>query len=340
MGRGCSERSVRRCRLSGSGESRDGDEHDPALYFSTVNDEEEERAAKRRALSPVLSWNDSLPLSATVQVQFSARSHAGHVRPVNADHYLVTRLGRNQETLATSLAGSDLPARFEEHAYCMLVADGLGAAAGAVASRVAISTFAHLAIHFGQWNIRVDARSASEIVERAEWFYERVHEALVKRSQANPILSDMATTLTAAYSAGEELFLVHVGHSRAYLFRDGDLIQLSNDHTLAQQMIETPGPTRVGRATDDLKHILTDALGSQINGPRVEVEQFRLWDGDRILLCTDGLTDMVEEDRIADVLALRRSPDELSETLVDLALKAGGKDNVTVVVTQYDIPNP
>jgi protein phosphatase len=305
-----------------------------------VNDEEEDRSARRRALSPILGWDDSLPLSSSVKVQFAARSNPGHVRPVNADHYLVARLGRNQETLATSLAGSDLPAHFEEHAYCMIVADGLGAEAGAVASRVAISTFAHLAIHFGQWNVRVDARTASEIVERAEWFYERVHEALVKRARAHPILSDMATTLTAAYSAGEELFLVHVGHSRAYLFRDGDLIQLSSDHTLAQQMIDTPGPARVGRPTDDLKHILTDALGSRPNGPRVEVEQFRLWDSDRILLCTDGLTDMVEEDRIADVLALRREPGESCETLVDLALKAGGQDNVTVILTQYEIPKP
>ncbi len=213
-----------------------------------MSDEKEEPSDRRRALSPVLGWDGSLPLSATVKVQFGACSHAGKVQPVNADHYLVVELGRHQGTLLTSLASSDLPARFDEYAYCMLVADGLGAlGAGAVASRVAISTFAHLAVHFGRWNVRVDAPTAAEIVERAEWFYERVHDAIVKRSRANPVLSDMATTLSAAYSAGDELFLVHVGHSRAYLYRDGDLTQLSSDQTAPQQPIHTSGPWPVDR---------------------------------------------------------------------------------------------
>lgn len=304
-------------------------------------DPQEDVSARRRALAPALAWNTFEPLSSLVKVQFGACSHPGHVRPVNTDHYLVAKLGRHQEVLVTSLSSADLPGRFDEFAYCMLVADGLGAdGAGALASRVAISTFAHLALHFGQWNVRVDASTAAEIIERSEWFYSRVHEAVAKRSRTDPALADMATTLTAAYSAGDELFVVHVGNSRAYLFREGDLTQLSNDHTVAQRMIEVAGPAPVGRQTDDLKHILTETIGGQAAQPRVEVEHFRLWDGDRILLCTDGLADMLDEEVIAEVLANARDANDQCKTLVDLALKGGGRDNVTALVAQYTIPKP
>ena len=111
---------------------------------------------------------------------------------------------------------------FEECGYAMLVADGLGeGGAGSVASRVALSTIAHLALHYGQWNVRVDAATAAEIVERAEWFYSQADAAVHTRAASSPVLKGMTTALTAAYTAGDDLFIAHVGHSRAYLFRDG-----------------------------------------------------------------------------------------------------------------------
>ena len=96
-----------------------------------------------------------------MRVTIGARSHQGALRQRNEDHYLVVRVGRDQETLATSLSGSDVPPQFEEYGYAMLVADGLGeGGAGSVASRVALSTFAHLALHYGKWNVRVDPITA------------------------------------------------------------------------------------------------------------------------------------------------------------------------------------
>ena len=278
-------------------------------------------------------------MSSTVKVTLAACSHPGNVRSVNTDHYLIVELGRHQQTLATSLASSDLPGFFDERAYCMLVADGLGTAgAGAVASRIAISTFAHLAIHFGKWNVRVDGSAAAEISERAEMFYRRVHDAVVEGSRANPALSGMATSLTGAYSAGDHLFYVHVGHSRAYLFRDGDLTQFSSDQAVPDRTSETGRLAPVSLQIDELKHILTDAIGDQCSEPRVQVEHFRLWDGDIVLLCSDGLTDVVDDDTIADALALPREPDQQCQMLVDLALRAGAPDNVTALLAHYAIP--
>ena len=91
-------------------------------------------------------------------------------------------------------------------------------------------------------------------------------------------------------------------------------------------------------AAQDLSHILTDTIGGGSTLGPVDVERFRLLNGDQVLLCTDGLTDLVAEDRIAEVLALRRASEEQCKTLVDLALNAGGTDNVTVLLAQYEIP--
>jgi PPM family protein phosphatase len=312
-----------------------GDEPDPMIADPADHD-----TARRAALSPILGPHDNLPSSSSVRVNVGARSHQGALRQRNEDHYLVVRVGREQETLATSLSGSDVPPHFVESGYAMLVADGLGeGGAGSMASRVALSTFAHLALHYGKWNVRIDPMTAEQIMERAEWFYSQVDAAVHTRAASSPALKGMATALTAAYSAGEDLFIAHVGHSRAYLFRDGHLAQLTRDHTIARHLADTRRPAAVERRAQDLKHILTDAVGAPGGHPLVEIERFQLMNGDCLLLCTNGLTDMIDDARIAEVLALRREPGEQCATLVEMANRAGGGDNVTVIVAEYQIPD-
>ncbi len=304
-----------------------------------MTEEPNEHRARHEAASPLPDATEGRPKSSLVRVEIGARSHRGAVQSSNEDHYLVVRLGRQQETLLTSLSGADVPEPFDEYGYAMLVADGLGdTGAGAAAGRVALSTLAHLAIHFGKWNLRVDARTAGEIKERAEWFHRRVDDAVVAQSRTHVVLAGMATTLTAAYSAGDDLFIAHVGHSRAYLFRDGHLTQLTRDHTMAWHTTGTSRPARVSRATQDLQHILTDTIGGVTDGPIVDVDHIRLANGDQLLLCTNGLTDMVTDEKIAEALSLRRGAVEQCQLLVDLALQAGGEDNVTVTLAEYQIP--
>ena len=292
--------------------------------------------SRRAALSPLLGLEKFNPLSASVRVEFGARSQPGKKR-TNEDHYLIFRVGRNQETLASSLREADLPGRFEEYGYLMLVADGVGPlGSGAVASRLAISTLAHLVLHFGNWNLRIDERTASDVIDRAEWFYHRTADAVSVRGQLEPLLAGMGTTLTATFSAGDDLFYAHVGHSRAYLYRDGELTLLTRDHTLAQRLVERQCPVPVEQVAQDLKHILTDALGGVGRVPDVDIERLGLRDNDCILLCTDGLTDVVDEESIADVLALPRRLDDQCQALVDLA--DNGDDDVTVLLASYHIP--
>jgi protein phosphatase len=297
------------------------------------------KAARRRLLSPVLQTGDFRTLASSVQVELGARSHRGKRRHQNDDHYLAIRLGRSQTVLETSLTSADVPRPYEEYAYAMLVADGLGDnGAGGLASRVALSTFAHLALHYGHWNVRIDSRTAADVMDRAERLYERVNDTVVKRGLEHAELLGMATTLTAAYSAGNDLFIAHVGHSRAYYYRDGDLTQLTVDHTVEERMAYSAKPQPMEASHQDIRHILTDAIGGRPGTPEIVVDRFTLKDGDRLLLCTNGLTDALDDDRIADVLSRRRRPAEECDLLVDRALQRGGEDNITVVLADYRIP--
>ena len=289
-------------------------------------------------MSCVLAPDSYRPDSSRVRVDIGARSHQGTVRSTNDDHYLVLRLGRHQETMLTSLPHTDLPGRFDECGFAMLVADGLGESGnGAVASRVALSALAHLAIHFGQWSLRVDPVVAAELKERGEFFYQRANEAVVERAGTHQALTGIATTVTAAYTAGADLFIAHVGHSRAYLCRDGTITQLTRDHTLAWHLEHTGGLAPVD-GVRDLQHILTETIGGSSAQPTVDIEHMNLLDGDALLLCTNGLSDVVSEDRIADVLSFRRTADEQCRLLVDLALRSGAEDNVTAVLCQFNVP--
>ncbi len=175
----------------------------------------------------------------------------------------------------TSLPDHEMPARFDEHGYGMVVADGVGGTGtGEAASRLAIATLMHLVIYFGRWNVRIDDDIAREVMDRAERFYRRVDSTLLHRSVDTPG-PGLRTTLTAAYSAGRDLFLAHVGHSRAYLLRDGQLTRLTRDHTLADEPAAGVGPlVDIAASARDLHHILTETIGStDLTGPMIDIER-------------------------------------------------------------------
>jgi hypothetical protein len=133
----------------------------------------DERGDKRRGIdgSPLHAFRDSPPPSTDVGIDFGAESRRGPRRSANEDHYLVVRLGRNQNAADEPSRASVLE-RFDEYAYGMLVADGLGGTGtGEVASRMAITTLVHLVIYFGRWNVRIDDDIAREVMDRAERFY-------------------------------------------------------------------------------------------------------------------------------------------------------------------------
>jgi protein phosphatase len=295
--------------------------------------------AERASIPQFLQQLVSPPSSATVETTFGAHSRRGKSRKVNEDHYMVLRLGRHQETLRTSLSDESIARRFEEYGYAMVVADGTGnSGGGEAASRVAVTTLVYLVRYFGKWSLRVDDKTAREVMARAERFYRHVDGAVADERRRE---HTGQTTLTATFGAGRDLFFAHVGHSRAYLFRDGKLMRLTRDHTLGgRQGRSAPAPLMdVNRSARDLRHILTDTIGmSGPNGPRIDLERIRLNDGDRVLVCTNGLTDSLDEETIGKALATDRKPDDQCRALVARAFASGGEDDVTALVAQFRIP--
>ncbi len=305
----------------------------PRSKSTTMAEDREEEW--RAALSKPLDVRKFQP--SEVELEVAASSVAGN-QPYNSDHYLALRLGRLQETLVTSLASGDLPPRFQEYAYAMLVADGLGDhGAGARASRVALSALAYLAIQYGRWHVRIGPDTHDDMSEQGAFLLRRVNDAVIEASRSDIRLASMATSLTAVYIAGTDLFFAHVGHSKAYLFRAGSLIQLTTDQTLEQRRLQAPKPRTLQQPRMDLDHVVTETIGGHPGGPDVQIEHIQMLSGDRVLLCTNGLTDVVSEDQIADVLALQRRPKEDCRRLVDMALGAKSPDNITVMAADYRI---
>jgi serine/threonine protein phosphatase PrpC len=278
--------------------------------------------------------------SAMIEVDLGALTHVGKVRKNNEDHYLVGRLGRSLEPLMTNLAAGYLPRRLDEVGYGLLVADGMGgAAAGEVASGMAVNILVNLVSDTAKWGRRIDAGEAKGLMERLGHYYSEIHSRLIEEAQADPRLSGMGTTLTVAYSFCRDLFVAHVGDSRAYLFRQGELHQLTCDHTLAQALADRGQIPREAVAGHRFKHVLTNVLGGHAGPIQTEIEHMQLEQGDRLLLCSDGLTDMVPDAEIRDVLERIQDSKKACQSLVDLALDGGGRDNVTVVLARYTFPS-
>jgi PPM family protein phosphatase len=275
----------------------------------------------------------------SVKVQFGAMSHIGKVRAKNQDHFLISRIARTLDVLQTSLPAGELPDTINDDAYGMVVADGMGGmAAGEHASLLAIRTGLKLVLESPRWALRIDEHEARQLIERMRQYFLKVDEALVKQTHVNPRLTGMGTTLTVAYSVGAHAFVVHAGDSRAYLFRAGHLHQLTHDHTLAQSLADLGAIPPKDVAHHASRHILTNFAGGPKKGINPEISTLALCDGDRLLLCTDGLTGMVPDEQIIEILDRIMEPKAAAEALVERALERGGKDNVTVVLAQYAIP--
>ena len=271
-----------------------------------------------------------------VSVDAAGLTHTGLVRRSNEDHFLVSRLGRYFETVSTSLPPEDLPARTEDASYSLLVADGMGGhAAGEVASRMAIREIMRLAFELPDWIVRIDDSTREAAAERAQRRIEQLNAIVVDGSQSSPDLRGMGCTLTAARNLGRDLQVAHVGDSRAYLLRGGHLFRLTRDHTYVQMLVDGGLMSEQEAATSQSRHVLVNALGGSGDGVRVDVERVRLANGDRVLLCSDGLTDAVNDDVIRVELGGASTAAEACNALVARALAGGGHDNITVVVAIY-----
>ena len=284
--------------------------------------------------NPPASSNESWTC---IDVDLGAISHQGNVRENNEDSYLVMRFGRSLENLLTNIDPDLLDQSYFMSGYGMLVADGMGGMAGGeVASRLALTKLIELIVHTSDWTLALKRqRDVTTVLERMTERFLEVDEILRKEADHDHTLRGMGTTLTVAGAMGNDLIIGHVGDSRAYLLRGDSFEQLTTDHTLAQALIDAGVASRDDPASRSMRHVLTAAVGSLGEQVDPQVKRFKLRTGDQLLLCTDGLTEAVEDEIIAQVLRESTSSQNACQALIDLALASGGSDNITVVLARF-----
>ncbi|HYM45766.1 MAG TPA: Stp1/IreP family PP2C-type Ser/Thr phosphatase [Solirubrobacteraceae bacterium] len=232
-----------------------------------------------------------------------------------AEQYATTDTGRQRRANEDSLlARSPL----------FVVADGMGGAqAGEVASRIAVDVF--------EDGLGDPAEPERSLAERALAANARIHEL----SHSNAEQAGMGTTLTAAYVAPQEVAIAHVGDSRAYCLRDGELTRLTDDHSLVDELVRQGKITPEEAVEHPQRSVITRALGPE---PAVEIDtrSYQARAGDVYLLCSDGLTTMVPEQRVVELLRARPRLRDAGEGLIAAANEAGGRDNITVVLFRLE----
>jgi PPM family protein phosphatase len=275
----------------------------------------------------------------SLTVDLAASTHSGYVRKNNEDNYLIVRFGRALETLQTNLDESLLQGNFQLTGYGMFVADGMGGRAGGeIASSMALGKLIEFVLDTPDWVLALRKNQDVEtVLDRMSQRFIRLDEALREKAEREVSLQGMGTTLTVAGVLDRDLIIGHVGDSRAYLLRDHKLNQLTTDHTLAQALIDAGIASPADPAARSMRHVLTAALGSMGNQMEPQVRRLRLRVGDQLLLCTDGLTDIVKDSAIASVLQEADSAQSACESLVGSALDGGGPDNITVVLGRFGL---
>lgn len=232
----------------------------------------------------------------TLTLRYAARSDRGLIRDGNQD---------------SVYAGPRL----------LAVADGMGGmAAGDVASNIVIGVLAPLD----------EDVSGGDLIDRLRQAVSAANQQLRETVEANPQMEGMGTTLTAMLFSGSKVGLVNVGDSRTYLFREGQLVQITKDDTYVQMLVDEGRISPEEAGSHPQRSLLTRALDGREVDPEYSVREVR--PGDRYLLCSDGLSGVVSHETIAETLRDFRNPDECVERLVQLALRGGGPDNVTVIV--------
>lgn len=263
-------------------------------------------------------------------------SHPGQVRANNEDVFVVGELAR---TLI--VRHSNFPQPDETHSrhrgHVFVVADGVGGhEAGDVASRLGTACVEEFLLNAFRRFAAAPSGDGQAALSELQAALRRADARLFDAAERHPKWRGMGTTLTMALVTGRRLFVAHAGDSRCYLFSAGTLRQLTADHTFAADMVRSGMITRSQQDHHPWRHVVTNLLGGSEPGVRAEVHLLDLHPGDVLLLCTDGLTEMVPDQDIAAVLKSEVDPEAACRRLIDAANRNGGEDNVTAVVARFD----
>jgi protein phosphatase len=267
--------------------------------------------------------------SGDVRVKLFARTDVGQVREHNEDNFLVADLTRRQR----GLLEANRTTTIGHHGAMFAVCDGMGgAAAGEVASQLAVD------ILFEKMTDGLDEKMPVPRDDLARRLVRAVESAglrIFQEAKVDRTRRGMGTTVTAAALVDDHLFLAQVGDSRGYILRSDHLVQVTRDQSLVNQLIEAGQLTEEEAETFEHNNIILQALGTS-DTVQVDLTFVELRRGDTLLLCSDGLSGMVRFDDIKEILKSSTEPMEVCKALTERANQAGGHDNITVIVVQFD----
>jgi len=266
------------------------------------------------------------------EIDVFGMTHQGLVRKVNQDHFLLGSLRKQMQVLLTSLpsVGTGGASADERVAFVAMVADGVGGGPrGEAASQLALSAITQYVANSAECYYATDTADES-FLHNLEEGARRVHADVLARAEQDRELKGMATTLTVWLGVWPRVYILQVGDSRCYILRKGKLTQLSRDQTMAQELIDQGALTRTEAGRTPWANVLSSSIGGGQNAPvvtQVTNEWGVVW-----LLCSDGLTKHVPDDKIEARLKEMTTAKQVCEALVQDALDGGGTDNVTVIV--------
>lgn len=257
-------------------------------------------------------------------------SHRGSVRAENQDHFLLATINKRLQVLSTSLVEQVHLPEEERVAFIAMVADGVGGGVGGErASATALEIATNYLVSSTDCYYRADAAEETfiDVLQEAAL---TCHGAVREKARVEAEGRSMATTLTLWMGVWPWYYLLQVGDSRYYLYREGTLTQVSRDQTLAQEMVDRGVFTRTMAQRSQFSSILSSSIGGETTAP--VVTRMRADWNNVHLLCTDGLTRHVSDEQIAQRLATMTSSKQVCEQLLQDALDGGGSDNITIVV--------
>ncbi len=265
------------------------------------------------------------------EVDVYGLTHIGKIRQVNQDHFLIASLRKQVEVHHTSLA--TVPSVGERMAFLAVVADGVGGGTkGEAASRLALETVTEYISESMRCYHDLDTNDDQAFLDALQEAAWKSHAKVVAEAATDPDGGSMATTLTLWMGVWPRSYLLQVGDSRFYIFRDDTLTRISQDQTMAQELVDKGVLTASGAYSTKWASVLSSSIGGQQTAPVVSgLDQD--WDNVN-LLCSDGLTKHVSDEQIAERLRNMTSAKQACEALLQDALDDGGSDNVSVIVVR------
>jgi protein phosphatase len=267
-------------------------------------------------------------VSGALKVEVFGRTDVGRTRDHNEDSFLVADLTRRIASLQPEVREHEVG----ERGSLLVVADGMGgAAAGEIASDLAVDTiYNHM---LGTWADdveRTEQRFAFRLKEAVELANQRIHEY----AKAHPEHRGMGTTTTAAGIFQNALYVTQIGDSRGYLVRKGKIVQITKDQSLMQRLVDAGELTEEEAAVSERRNIILQALGPDAN-VKVDLTRQELRKGDVLLMCSDGLSGLVQKDDMLRILSATGDLVQACKELIDLANERGGPDNITCIIGRF-----